>query len=73
MEAKMDQERQALDGLVASLNEHFAAVEAALARIIELTDTVDEDSSAEIATIAGQVQESTEKIKAALPAPEPAE
>ena len=71
MEATMDQERLALDALKASLDTHFTTVSEACAKIIELINTPaadpDVDNSAEIAALAGQIQASTDEIKAALP------
>jgi hypothetical protein len=70
MEGIMDQERAALDALVTALNAHFTTVETAVAKILELLAAQvepDVDNSAEIAAIAGQIQASTDAIKAVLP------
>lgn len=73
MEAKMDQERAAIDQLTTVLNTHFETVSQACAKIIELINAQpppadpDVDNSAEIAALAGQIQASTDQIKATLP------
>jgi len=71
-EVKMDQERVALDALTAALTTHFTAVDAGIAeilRLVNLPTDPDVDNSAEIAAIAGQIQASTDAIKAVLPTP----
>jgi hypothetical protein len=71
MEVTMDQERAALDALKAALDDHVTKVDEACTKIIELLTAPvadpDVDNSAEIAALAGQIQASTNSIKATLP------
>lgn len=68
----MDQERIALDALTAAIGDHFVQVDAACKKIIDLINSQpppadpDVDNSAEIASLAGQIQAATDALKATV-------